>query len=49
MVLLGFLPFFAFLVSLNRQIEGGVTTESPETHHSLLEAKLREFVWEFMV
>ena len=38
MVLLVFLPFFACLLSLNRQIEGGVATESPETHHSLLEA-----------
>lgn len=40
MVLLVFLPFFACLLSLNRQIEGGVATENPETHHSLLEAKL---------
>ena len=39
MVLLVFLPFFACLLSLNRQIEGGVATENPETH-SLLEAKL---------
>ena len=40
MVLLIFLPFFACLLSLSRQIEGDVATESPETHHSLLEAKL---------
>ena len=34
------LSFFACLLSLNRQIEGGVRTESPETHHRILEAKL---------
>ena len=33
--LLVFRSFFACLLSLTRQIEGGVTTKSPDTHHSL--------------